>query len=425
MNRRHTIPADEFCISVRDGTHDSPQPVPRGRHLVTSRHIIGGRLNLAAAYSISEADYVAINARSKVDRWDVLISMIGTVGEPCLVRTDPDFAIKNVGLFKSKGEIEGKWLYLYLRSPFAQQLIRERLSGTTQAYIPLGTLRKFPIVVPSTQAEMKDIVTILSSLDDKIDLNRRMNETLEAMARAIFKDWFVDFGPVRAKAEGHQPPGLAADIAALFPDKLDDDDKPVGWRAGRLGDIAMTAGLSVQPDGLSPETPYIGLEHMPRRSIALDSWEGAGKVTSGKLSFRCGDFLFGKLRPYFHKVGIAPIDGICSTDIVVMKAKELDASAFVLACISCDEFVAYTDQGSSGTKMPRTSWALMAQYELTIPPDSLLSAFQETAWPLFERIVANIHENRTLAVLRDLLLPKLMSGEVRLKDSGSVTPGAV
>ena len=316
--------------------------------------------------------------------------------------------------------INPAWFY-YMLSTIDFNLIS---SGSALPYLTVKDLSRIAVEVPPL-GEQSSIASVLGALDDMLNLNRRMNETLEAMARAIFKDWFVDFGPVRAKAEGRQPPGLAADIAALFPDKLDDDDKPVGWRAGRLGDIAMTAGLSVQPDGLSPETPYIGLEHMPRRSIALDSWEGAGKVTSGKLSFRCGDFLFGKLRPYFHKVGIAPIDGICSTDIVVMKAKELDASAFVLACISCDEFVAYTDQGSSGTKMPRTSWALMAQYELTIPPDSLLSAFQETAWPLFERIVANIHENRTLAALRDLLLPKLMSGEVRLKDSGSVTPGAV
>src|ERR1039458_8817096 len=87
---------------VRDGTHDSPKPVTKGRNLVTSRHIIGGRLDLSSAYLIAEADFDAINRRSKVDRWDVLVSMIGTVGEPCLVKEEPDFAIKNIGLFKSR-----------------------------------------------------------------------------------------------------------------------------------------------------------------------------------------------------------------------------------------------------------------------------------------------------------------------------------
>src|SRR5687768_5975401 len=101
---RRFLPADVFCSSVRDGTHDSPKPVMHGRRLVTSRHITGGRLDLGTAYLISHEDFDTINKRSKVDQWDVLISMIGTVGEPCLVREVPDYAIKNIGLFKSKGE---------------------------------------------------------------------------------------------------------------------------------------------------------------------------------------------------------------------------------------------------------------------------------------------------------------------------------
>src|SRR5882724_7788663 len=114
-----TMTAEQFCASVRDGTHDSPKPVEHGRFLVTSRHIVGGRLDLDNAYFISQEDFEAINKRSKVDQWDVLISMIGTVGEPCLIKEEPDFAIKNIGLFKCTGEVEGRWLYYYLRSPDA------------------------------------------------------------------------------------------------------------------------------------------------------------------------------------------------------------------------------------------------------------------------------------------------------------------
>jgi type I restriction enzyme, S subunit len=206
--------------------------------------------------------------------------------------------------------------------------------------------------------EQAAIASILGALDDKIELNRRMNETLEAMARAIFKDWFVDFGPTRAKQEGRAP-YLAPDIWSLFPDRLDDEGKPEGWKSGTLGDIASQVGESVSPERLAPVTPYIGLEHMPRRSIALENWEGAGKVTSGKLAFNRGDFLFGKLRPYFHKVGIAPLDGICSTDIVVLNAKMSKARSFVIACISQDEFVAFTDRTSDGTKMPSPHYAAL------------------------------------------------------------------
>src|ERR1039458_9399806 len=186
-NDWRTIPAEEFCLSVRDGTHDSPKPVTKGRNLVTSRHIIGGRLDLSSAYLIAEADFDAINRRSKVDRWDVLVSMIGTVGEPCLVKEEPDFAIKNIGLFKSRGQTEGEWLYYYFQTPQARQLIRELSRGTTQQYIPLAELRTFPVVAPASQTEMRAITQVLATLDHKIELNRQMNETLEASARALFK----------------------------------------------------------------------------------------------------------------------------------------------------------------------------------------------------------------------------------------------
>ncbi len=419
------VPAEEYCLSVRDGTHDSPKQTLTGRYLITSRHIVGNRVDLAQAYTISEKDFEEINKRSKVDIWDVLITMIGTVGEVCLVTSDPTYAIKNIGLFKSKNEILGKYLFHYLRSPAAKQHIQSLLRGTTQAYIPLAELRKFPILVPINRNLISSVVNILSPLDEKIEVNRQMNETLESMARAVFKDWFVDFGPVRAKIEGRKPPGLADDIAKLFPEKLDLEGMPEGWKIRSLGDIAESAGVSVKPSDVSDETPYIGLEHMPRRSIALDQWGKASKVTSGKLSFRRGDFLFGKLRPYFHKVGIAPINGICSTDIVVLRAKKPAASALVACCISQDDFVAYTNQTSGGTKMPRTSWELMSRYKIALSTDGIIEAFETVTQPLLDRIVSNVLESTTLASLRDLLLPKLMSGEIRLKDAEHSISGAV
>ena len=251
-----------------------------------------------------------------------------------------------------------------------------------------------------------------------------MNATLEAMARAIFKDWFVDFGPTSAKMNG-VPPYLAPEIWSLFPARLDDEGKPEGWISGILGDIAIQVGESVSPETLAPEMPYIGLEHMPRRSIAIEDWEGAGKVTSGKLAFRRGDFLFGKLRPYFHKVGIAPLDGICSTDIVVLNAKLPEARTYVISCISQDEYVAYTDRTSEGTKMPRTSWGRMERYAICIPAAETLAAFDCITRPAFDRIISNVHEARVLIQIRDLLLPRLMSGEMRIRDAEKAVGGIV
>ena len=266
------------------------------------------------------------------------------------------------------------------------------------------------------ESEQRAIAHILGTLDDKIELNRRMNETLEEMARALFKSWFVDFDPVRTKMEGRDI-GLPPDVADLFPDRMVESELgeiPEGWEVGCLADIAVAPRRGVDPTSLHDETPYIGLEHMPRRSIALTQWEGAGKVTSSKSVFKKGEFLFGKLRPYFHKIGVAPVSGICSTDVIVVAPKASQWSAFVLASISSDEFIAYANQTSTGTRMPRTSWKTISEYRICLPSAHAVQAFQDAVQPMIDEIVANVHGSHTLASLRDALLPKLISGEMRM-----------
>ena len=275
-----------------------------------------------------------------------------------------------------------------------------------------------PVRIPVDVNEQRAIGRILGALDDKIELKRRVNETLEAMARALFKSWFIDFDPVHAKAAGRDP-GLPADIAALFPDSFEDSDLgeiPEGWRAGRFGDVSVSPRRSVRPDEISPETPYIALEHMPRRSIALTEWGDVEGLESSKFEFKSGEILFGKLRPYFHKVGVAPVDGVCSTDIVVLTPRAKDWLGFVLGHASSVAFVEYTNSGSTGTKMPRTSWSEMARYPVALPTEEVAKEFSSKVCPLIDKIVLSVHESHTLASLRDTLLPKLLSGELRVKD---------
>ena len=221
-------------------------------------------------------------------------------------------------------------LFVYYNLSIRKEEIRAASGGSAQPILNKSTFGQLDILLPPI-LEQRAIANILGTLDDKIELNRRMNETLEAMARALFKDWFVDFGPTRAKIEGRDP-YLAPKIWDLFPDKLDEDGKPEGWEFGRLADIADSPSRGVLPSEVSEDTPYIGLEHMPRHSVALTEWGEAGKVTSNKNVFKRGEFLFGKLRPYFHKVGVAPIDGICSTDIVAIAPRSPHWSALTLAC---------------------------------------------------------------------------------------------
>ena len=181
----------EVC-DVRDGTHDSPKECSYGKPLVTSKNIKNGRIDLVNTYLISDKDYHSVNRRSKVDVWDVLFSMIGTVGECAIVKDTVSFAIKNVGLFKTGGnELLAKWIYYYFQSNSAKTEIDAKIKGSTQQYIALGDLRSFPILFPSIEIQ-RYIIGILECIDDKIDLLHQENKTLEAMAETLFRKWFIE-----------------------------------------------------------------------------------------------------------------------------------------------------------------------------------------------------------------------------------------
>ena len=171
------------------------------------------------------------------------------------------------------------------------------------------------------------------------------------------------------------------------------------------------------PSKLDASMPYIALEHMPRRSIALSVWSTADGLESNKFEFKKGEILFGKLRPYFHKVGVAAVDGVCSTDILVVSPRAENWFGYVLGHISSEALVEHTNAGSTGTKMPLTSWGDIARYAVVIPPDSIATVFTEQIRKAVARILASIHESLTLAALRDTLVPKLISGELRVKDA--------
>ena len=153
---------------------------------------------------------------------------------------------------------------------------------------------------------------------------------------------------------------------------------------------------------------------MPKRSISLWSWTNSEGITSGKFRFKKDNILFGKLRPYFHKVGVPAINGVCSTDIVVIVPNEEWFWGLLLGHLSSDEFVAYTNAASTGTKMPRTNWKDMSRYPIAIPDPDISYLFTQHIKHIVQMLHANIHEANTLTSLRDTLLPKLISGELRL-----------
>ena len=424
-----TAQLDDCLDALLDYRGKSPKKSPTGIPVLSAKVVKTAGLLRPIEQTIAPDYYETWMTRGLPKPDDVVMTTEAPLGE--VIQLDGETAKYALGqrivCMRGKPEVlDSTFLRYLLTSPMQQANLAASSTGTTVLGISQKALRKIEISFPEI-VEQRTIGRLLRSLDDKIELNRKMNETLEEMARALFRDWFVDFGPTHRQMEGASDPvaimggalpaGKAATLVPLFPTTFDENGLPEGWSTGRLSDLANAATNTVKPAEVSQETHYIGLEHMPRRSIALGVWETAEKVTSNKSAFEKGQILFGKLRPYFHKVGIAAVDGICSTDIVVVDALRPQLRPFVATLMSTDEFVSYTNQTSSGTRMPRTSWKLMRDYEVARAPTALLTTFGEIVGPLHAKIHQSIHENLTLAKLRDLLLPKLMSGEVSLVET--------
>ena len=311
-------------------------------------------------------------------------------------------------VLRAKEGVFPQFLYILLTSHDTLnnfQALAESRSGTFPqiTFDAIGS-QLFPL--PKI-TEQKKIVEILSALDEKIELNRRINANLEGLASALFKKWFIDFDFPDKSGEPYNSSGGKMADSEL-------GEIPATWNIGTLGEIAENQRRGIKPEEMNSSMPYIALEHMPRRSIALTAWDYAQELGSNKSLFKRGDFLFGKLRPYFHKVGIAPVDGVCSTDILVITPRKQEWYGFVLCHIASVDFVNYTSAGSTGTKMPRTNWNDMSRYEVVLPPSLIAKQFTELTQPLFQQLIINVHESNELADLRDSILPRLMSGKIRV-----------
>lgn len=182
------VSAISLC-DVRDGTHDSPRQSDAGYPLVTSKNITGGSLSLEDTYLISRKDFLLVNKRSQVHKFDLLISMIGTVGEAVLIEEEPQFAIKNVGLFLTGHNVLlGKWIHQYLKTDFAKNFIDQNLKGTSQKYMPLGYLRELPILWPKTKGERIHVIQILDSADKLIKVEEMNKQKFLSIKQGLMQD---------------------------------------------------------------------------------------------------------------------------------------------------------------------------------------------------------------------------------------------
>jgi type I restriction enzyme S subunit len=284
-----------------------------------------------------------------------------------------------------------------------------------------GNMNRVPVVAPP-RAIQETIAHILGTLDDKIELNRRMNETLEAMVRALFKSWFVDFDPVRAKAQRQAPPGMDPATAALFPSEFQDSELgeiPKGWRVSPIGDVVNVCGGSTPP---TKEPKYwdggIHCWATPKdlsgkqAPVLLDTDRritdgGLAQISSGLLP--AGTLLLSSRAPIGY-VAISQVPVAVNQGFIAMPPGGAVGSAFLLFWVhfNMDQILAR----AGGTTFQEISKRNFRPIPLAVPDGGVLAQFSEVAEPILQRIVGNERESRALARIRDLLLPRLLSGEL-------------
>jgi type I restriction enzyme, S subunit len=364
-----------------------------------------------------------------VQKPSVVVSCIGSdMGKAALV-AGPFVSNQQINSITVADQFDR--LFVYYNLSARKDEIRNKASGAAQPIMNKSDFGNLKISVPELSVQ-KAIGSALSALDDKIELNRRMNETLEAMAQAIFKDWFVDFGPVRRKLSGVTDPaaimgGLtparAAELAALFPDGFGEDGLPEGWSVGSLGDFtSLQNGYAFKSsDWQESGVPVVKIGSVKpavvdMQQVSFVTDELAGQKNEFRLNV--GDTLVG-LTGYVGETGRIPptLNLPLLNQRVARFHTNGNFSPFVYCCVRNEVFKNYAESKSHGSAQANVSTRDLLRYEVVNSSEALLSEFNIIAGMLLSKSLSGLGENQTLAETRDYLLPKLMSGEVRVSDA--------
>lgn len=429
-----TLTLREAGVVLIDCVHKTPAAQDAGYPYVGIPQMKKGWIDFESARKISREDFFEWTKKAKPQENDVILSRRTNPGVTATDKTGTEFALgQNLVLLRADGRrVHPPFLKWLVRTPAWWGQIEKFMNvGAVFSSLKCADVPNFELPIPPIEIQ-REMTVLLDALDDKIELNRRMNETLEAMARAIFKDWFVDFGPTRAKAEGREP-YLGNNIWQHFPDALDRDAIPVGWSRDRIGNhVVAKKGLSYKGAGLTDKAGGIPLHNL--NSVL----EGGGYKNDG-LKFYSGEYKLRHLvRPgdlivtnteqgFDHLlIGYSALvpawvgeEGLFSHHL--FKIEPISTSPlsrtwlhYALSASWFGDAIRRFSNGTTVNMLPPDAFEIP---EIIVPPSELVRAFDEHIESYLRRQEASVCESRTLAQTRDLLLPRLMSGEIRLRET--------
>lgn len=420
-----SLPLKDICTKIGSGA------TPRGGDSV---YLSDGEVSLIRSQNVYNNQFTKsglVYLRNEnaaelqnviVEKADVLLNITGdSVARACQVPDDvlPARVNQHVAIIRPKPDIaDSRFIRYNLVNPVMQAYMLQIASnGATRNALTKGMIESFQIPLPPL-AEQKAIAHILGKLDDKIELNRKMNETLEAMARALFKSWFVDFDPVRKK-KAAQATGLPAEIEALFPVEFEDStlgEVPKGWRVGKLGDVSYLNPESWTKQNYPARIKYVDLANTKWGTIEeATALEKAEAPSRAQRVLRPGDTIVGTVRPGNGSYAYILEEGLTgSTGFAVLRPVAPQHSEFVYLAATSSEAIDRLAHLADGGAYPAVRPEVVQNLESVLPNENVFSAFSKHTRGILMSIQQRKFENTSLSKLRDTLLPKLISGELRV-----------
>lgn len=358
--------------------------------------------------------------KSRLAPGDVVIVRTGKPGA-CSVVPEwlTDANCSDLVIVRCGQELNNRFLAYYVNT-VASGHVAAHLVGAVQQHFNVASARTLRLNLPPLR-EQEAIAAVLGALDDKIELNRRMNATLEAMARALFQSWFIDFDPTHAKRDGRQPTGLDAATAALFPDEFEDSELgpiPRGWRVAKISDVCTTQYGYTASATEEPTGPHL----LRVTDINKQNWIDWSSVPycaipyeeKPRYALTPGDIVVARMAdPGKSAIVEGHVDAVFASYLVRLKTASVANAYYVYYWLKSPAYTEYAAGAMSGSVQANMNANVIVAAELLLPPRAIADAFAERVTTLRQRIVASLKESRTLGVIRDALLPKLLSGEIK------------
>lgn len=398
--------------------------VTDGVPIITVEHLGENRITHENLPRVSTNDYSRLS-KYRLQTGDIVFSRVGSVDRRALVQPLEDgwlFSGRCLRVRPNTKQIDSTWLSYFFGLPAFKEYIRSIAVGATMPSLNTTILSEIPIYYPALK-EQREVGKVLACIDDKIALLRETNTTLEAIAQALFKSWFVNFDPVRAKVEDREPEGIPPEIAALFPSEFEDyelGEIPKGWKVGTLADTCHLNPESWTNKSHPEYLCYVDLANTKNNRIEVTEYSFADAPSRARRILRDNDTIVGTVRPgnrSFAFIQNAPENLTGSTGFAVLRPQKLEYSEFVFFAATGNESIDRLAALADGGAYPAVRPEVVEQLAIVKPTDELMQAFHEITGVLMQRVSINNTEIDDLSALRDTLLPHLMSGKIHIPQS--------